>query len=471
MNQNEHEDSQDDFELEITGLDDMAGETPPVIRAQQKSLFFLRRHRRLATFATTCFIALVVLLLLFSIAPTRQLLNPAGQQNTFSYRLDASPPWGHLSVDGQVVSIASGRNYPLFNLARGQHTLSWRADPFPPQQCTLAIPVGSGIDTCKHPPIPPASGGTDSYISFPADVTLLSPQQRNALLQATQVTFDRLQSSEMVRAGELYAQTGETGGLNLPSCTVLQVAALCLADARQPLKATLRVQLDTKISPRVSCQAGACSSEGQNCHLFCAPFAYDSPDLAVSSTRWPAYVYVQLFWQFTTLQGQVIVDNQADTFIRGQQNDISVPLNITWNGRQWGVSIARTGDYVYSENPVCAAAMNDLYNLESAVPATTAQDTYPSVNPVQGTTFASGCLIALKLQKGGSLLPTPAASPPVVACIMQRFGVLLAVNDAAHRLFPFLHVANAYEKQLAQQWIILQPGGASQSAGISVSGA
>jgi hypothetical protein len=42
---------------------------------------------------------------------------------------------------------------------------------------------------------------------------------------------------------------------------------------------------------------------------------------------------------------------------------------------------------------------------------------------------------------------------------MQRFGVLLAVNATAHHLFPFLPVANAYEKQLAQQWATQEPDG------------
>ncbi len=469
MKQNEHEEAQDDFELEITSLDDVVGERPAVAGLPQRPLLFLRRHRKLATFATAGFVVLAILLLLYSIAPIRQLLNPPGQQTTFSYHLDANPPWGSLSVDGQVVSVPTDRSYPLFSLTRGQHTLLWRADPFPPQQCTLAVPVGSGIDTCKHPPVPPASGGTDSYISFPTDITLFAPQQRAALLQATQATLDREQSSETLRVGELYAQTGETGKPDMPSCTVLQAAAFCLADAHQPLKATLHLQLDTTSSSLTSCDAGACSSEGQNCLLFCATFNYDTPDLPVSSTMWQASVYVQLFWQFTTLQGQVIADNQADTFIRGQTNNLSVPLNIIWHGGKWGVSIARIGDYVYSSNPVCAAAMNDLYTLENSVPALSGQDDRFSMNSIQGTTFASGCLIAFDLQNEDSLSPTPTPSP--IVYVMQRFGVLLAVNDAAHRLFPFLPVANTYEKQLAQQWIILQPGGASQSAVITSAGA
>lgn len=471
MTQNEHEEARDNFEFEITSLDDEARETPFAPRFPQKPLLFLRRHRKLTTFATTSIVALAILLLLFTIVPIKQFLNPAGSEATFAYHLDASPPWGSLFVDGQAVNMASSPSYPLFSLTRGQHTLEWHADPFAPQRCTLEVPVGSGIDTCKHPPIPPASGGTDSYISFPADITLLPSQQRDALLQATQAVFDKQQSSEMVSAGELYALTNETGGPHLPSCKVLERAAFCLADAHQPLKATLRLRLDTTNWSHGSCARGGCSSEGQNCYLFCAPFVYDTPDLPGFPSLWPASVYVQLFWQFATLQGQVIADNQADTFILGQQNDLSVFLNIAWNHEQWSVSIARIGDYIYGNDPVCAAAMNDLYNLESAVPAATAQNTVTSMNPIQGTTFASGCLIEFQLQNNEVRTTTPNVSPPLVAYVMQRFGVLLAVNDIAHHLFPFLPVASAYDRQLAQQWTVLQPGGVSQFAVVTAFGA
>ena len=455
MKQNEHEEPQDDLELEITSLDEADG---GAIRLPEKPLFFLRKQRGPVTVAATAFVVMAILLILLSIAPLRQLFIPAPVQNTFSYRLDGEPPWGHLFVDGQAVRMNSGGIYPPFSLTRGKHTLLWRADPFSPQQCIITAPVGSGIDTCKHPGVPPASGGTDSYISFPTDLIMLPAQQRTALLQATQAVFDSQQSSEMVRAGELYAQTAEASGPNSPSCTVLQIAALCLANAQQSLKATLRMQLDTSSWPRVSCAAGACASNGQNCYAFCDRFLYTAPDIAVSSTLWQATVYVQLFWRFSALDGRVVADNQADTFIRGQQNDIAVPLNITWNGQRWGVSIAMIGDYAYISDPVCAAAMGDLNNLENAVPATTGQDTQTSMNAIRGTTFASGCLIEFRLQTDASPLLTPTSSQPLVAYVMQRFGVLLAVNSAAHHLFPFLPVASAYEKQLAQQWTILQPG-------------
>jgi hypothetical protein len=453
MKRNEREEAREGLEFEITNLDEAEDDASPAARLPEKPVVFLRKHKGSITIATAALFVLAILLILFSIASIRQFLIPAPVQTTFDYRLDANPPWGHLSVDGQAEKIMSGRIYPLFSLTRGKHTLVWRADPFSPQQCMIAVPVGSGIDTCKHPEIPPASGGTNSYISFPTDLTMLSAEQRTALLQATQATFDSQQSSEMVRMGDLYAQTSQATGPKAPSCTVLQVAALCLTNAHQPLKATLRLQLDTTTWSRVSCAGGACASNGQNCHIFCTPFFYAAPDVGVSPTVWQANVYAQLFWRFSTLDGSVVADNQADSFIRGQQNDIAVPLKITWDGRHWGVSMSMSNDFAYSGSPVCDAALGDLNNLENAVPAATGQETQISINGIQGTTLASGCLIEFKLQTGVFPVPTPTPLPPVVAYVMQRFGVLLAVNSAAHHLFPFLPVANAYEKQLAQRWV------------------
>ena len=51
---------------------------------------------------------------------------------------------------------------------------------------------------------------------------------------------------------------------------------------------------------------------------------------------------------------------------------------------------------------------------------------------------------------GGSVKST-INTPPGLAYCLLRFGVLLAVNDAAHHFWPNLPVADAYEQSLAQQ--------------------
>ena len=62
-------------------------------------------------------------------------------------------------------------------------------------------------------------------------------------------------------------------------------------------------------------------------------------------------------------------------------------------------------------------------------------------------------LLKFALYSGPNGELTPTATPLPVAYVIQRFGVLLAVNSTAHNLWPFLPVADAYTQQLAQHWI------------------
>ena len=339
--------------------------------------------------------------------------------------------------------------YTLFSLSPGQHTLTWHAAPFAPQQCRISVPLGSGRDTCQFPVAAPDLGGTISAtIRFPTNVTMLSARQRTALIQAAQAVLDRQQSSATVQAGEVYTQTSAVSGTNTRSCTVvLQRAAICFAAAQQPLEATLHLRLDTSTSPAAPCANGACDSDNQDCRLFCDVPAFAGSNIISSPTVWQVSVLVQLLWQFTTRDGQVVEENQADSFILGQQNALTVPLNITWNGMGWGVTpTSQSGSF--GSDPVCQAAFGDMYTL---VFASAPPNTEPQLVP--GPTPASGCLISIP--PGSSLHGTPMPIPPasMVASVIQRFGVLLAVNAMAHHLWPFLPVADASTQHMAQQLI------------------
>ena len=171
---------------------------------------------------------------------------------------------------------------------------------------------------------------------------------------------------------------------------------------------------------------------GQDCRLFCdgPEFRYlmRVSDRAVRQS----FVTVHVFWQFATMKGQVIVANQPDTFILGMQNEHSLQLNIRWNGKGWDVTPARQSDYNTNNDPVCEAAYGDLYTLGFAA-------TPPSgLQLVQETPTASGCLVKILMQAAPNVELSPTAAPPTVVYVLQRFGVLLAVNTPAHRLWPFL---------------------------------
>ncbi len=437
MDQNELEEPPDDV-VEITNLnqDDEAGSsnTP---RFFMETWLLSPKYRKQKTIATAVCMGLALLIVLFALTPVSRLFPrgspPTVEPSTYYFGLDANPPWGLLSVDGKRVALFSRGAYTLFSLPRGQHTLTWYAAPFVPQQCRLSVPVDFGNATCQFPDAAPHLGGTISaYISFPTNLTMLSAGQRTALLQAAQAVLDRQQSSETIQAGEVYAQTLAVSGTNTRSCTVvLQRAAICFATAHQPLKATLRLQLDTGPSPDVPCANGACDSGNQDCRLFCDVSAFAGSNITLAPAVWQASVLVQ-------------EENQADSFILGQQNAIAVPLNITWNGMGWGVTPTGQSGAFGSDDPVCQAAAIDMDTL---VFASTPPHTEPHLVP--GPTYASGCLITIPL--GSGLNGTPTAS--TVAYVIQRFGVLLAVNALAHRLWPFLPVADASTQHLVQQLI------------------
>jgi hypothetical protein len=470
MDQNELEEPQDDDVVEITNLnqDDEEGSanTP---RFFTQTWLLSPKYRKQKTIAAAICMGLALLIVLFALTPVSRLFlrgsPPTVEPSTSYFGLDANPPWGSLSVDGKRVALFSRGAYTLFSLPPGQHTLTWHAAPFAPQQCRLSVPLGSGRDTCQFPDAAPHLGGNISaHIRFPANLTMLSAVQRTALMQAAQAVLDRQQSSETVQAGEVYAQTSAVSGSNTRSCTVvLQLAAICFAAAHQPLKATLRLQLDTGPSPAAPCANGACDSGNQDCRLFCDVPAFAGSTITRSPAVWQASVQVQLLWQFATRDGRVGEENQADSFILGQQNAIQLSLNITWNGTGWGVTPNGQSGSFASDNPVCQAAVGDMYTL---VFASTPPNT--ELQLVPGATYASGCLIKIPLRSGLNGAPTPTTTTSMVAYVIQRFGVLLAVNAMAHRLWPFLPVADASTQHIAQQ--LITKGGRAGSLGLRTTG-
>lgn len=442
MNHNEIEEAGKDLEIEITDLDeiDAKGGSPRPPRLFMEPRFISRKYRKPVTIATTVFIVLAMLLLLLRTSPLKLLFTqtpPSTRPATFSLSLIANPPRGQLYVDGQRVTLTRGA-YPQFTVARGQHKLTWQAAPFSPQQCVISLPIGSGPDTCRHPGVGP-NGQDDARktIFFSANLSMLSPEQRSALIMATQRALASQQSSETIQTGELYALNSETPGSNHRSCTLLQIAVFCFAAANQPLQAKLSLQLDTDTLLNNACLPGtaACMENGQDCILFCDGPAF--PYLMRVSDRavWQSFVTVHLFWQFATMKGQVIVAHQPDTFILGMQNEHLMQLNIRWNGKGWDVTPVRQSDNNADNDPVCEAAYGDLYTLGFAA-------TPPSgLQRVQETTTASGCLIKISLQADPNVELTPTPAPPTVVYVLQRFGVLLAANASAHHLWPFLPVA------------------------------
>ncbi len=468
MDHHQLDQPQDDESVEITDLKqegEKSSFTAP--RRFMTSWLLSNQRRRRGAFLVGACMGLALLIVLIARTPISGLFPGALSPNappvptitplTYTFGLDANPPWGTLFVDGKRATLRGTDR--LFSLKSGQHTLLWQAAPFAPQQCHLYVPMRYRGDTCQFSDAVLQSGSAVSAtIHFPTNVSTLPAAQRAALISAVQAVFDDRQSSETVQAGQMFAQTLETAAQNTRSCTVLPNAAICLAVAHQPLEAVLRLQLDSGSSTNAPCANGMCDSGNQNCRLLCDIPAYFASTTALPSTAWHASVTVQLRWQFSDSRGRIVEENQANSFILGQQNAFGIPLNVTWYGGKWDVTLTtadRQDPYFGSTNPVCQAAVGDMYTLIFGANAPNTD-----LQLVPGPTYASGCVIGVPLQAvlPGAPTPTPASASSGSAYVMQRFGVLLAVNAAAHRLWPFLPVADTSMQRIAQQLITAQSG-------------
>jgi hypothetical protein len=165
---------------------------------------------------------------------------------------------------------------------------------------------------------------------------------------------------------------------------------------------------------------------------------------------WKVMVVVRAFWQYETLDRQMIAYNEADTFMGGLENEHFVPLLISRDSSGWHVSPLFLNPQALFGDPVCDSALVDARIVVGAfmvkhVPIPIDYRSVASPN------LADGCVVVMTPQPGPDMTPTSPASPPLVAYCLHRFGVLLAANDVAHHQWPYLPVANAREKQLAQR--------------------
>jgi hypothetical protein len=211
---------QDDFDLEVSSLQSSTvtngtealdpdgsshprasiGAQSPAPMTQRVSLT-MRLPRQLRFLRAGSVVALLVLLL------CAVLLLPAGNRDTVlrlltpptpfptatplagndAFLWQHSVPWGQLFVDGRpgpdvrgsaIQQDAQGAPYSAaFHLARGRHTLEYRAYPFPTMACQASVPA-SRDDTCP--------------LGHLLDFSYLVPDAPATRIVDLQATIDRL---------------------------------------------------------------------------------------------------------------------------------------------------------------------------------------------------------------------------------------------------------------------------------------
>lgn len=470
----------DDFEVEITDLDapgsaepeapaDTEGRRPLYIVSGKPRAPFSPRQRKIHLVITTFIVLVMVGGLLMSTASVRSLVlgafmgpSPTPTQvlgpgeNLFYF--DASPSWGQLFIDGHAVGHlpAIGGEAPL-RLAGGVHRLVWKAPPFQAESCTLNVPADYAEDTCGHEfAVQVRDGVFASVVSFTETLQGLPGDQQTALIHSVQASFDASQVYETVQTGELYAFSAQHTSAGTNPCALRSHILVCYDVARQPLQATLSLQLDTSTAKGDPCAVSrACFMNNQDCRGFCN---IPTPRLGVSaSSGWNVIAIAQPLWTFTTKSGAVIVRDQPNTAIQDMNNAQFLWLHITWDSAGWHVFPSSTSTQGPLGNPVCTSAQQDAQDLVAGF-VSNGQVIQTDQSTVLDPDIAGGCLVIFRPSTEPGLTPTPVPVNQVAYCL-HRFGVLLAANALAHHLWPFLPMADSYEQQLAQQLAQQNEGG------------
>ena len=459
MKDAESEQSQGDQEIEVSDID-KPGTAVPVSEPSHAALrprSLARRRWQLEL--TAALVILIVLVILATTAPARNLVvsvfirptpspTPTLAPGVDLFYFQGSPSWGQLSIDGHLVAhLPIMQKEPPLRLSRGLHVLTWRAKPFLTQRCTVSVPPSS-TDSCSLRETVNLGPDLSAWvIRFSVALDSLPDEQRVALVQVAQAALDAQLLTDTVRPGEQYVLPPQD-----PACKSASEGPLCYAVAKQPLKATLSWQLDTNAAldePCVGPTSGSgCFIQSQNCHLFCT--------VSSAEQEWNVLVPVRVMWAFSTFDGYVLEREVPDSSLSNYYatgatvDEALMPLRITWDGLSWhAVNNIDAHGSAYS-NPVCTATQLEVQSLEPPVDAS-GEPVYLQWQFASSPIPAAGCLAEGTPQIPEGITPTPTHAPPFIVFCLHRFGVLLAVNDAAQRAWG-LPLVDAYEQGLARQW-------------------
>lgn len=439
----------DEFDIEITHLHDRPAPTDAATSAptdheapheasevarrgahalSTRLLSHRQRHFRMLAVVLTILLPLVLILginpntraavdsLLHPVTTFANSTAPGSEQ----FDLVHIAPWGDMRIDGQSVP----RSYVLqrfraIKLAPGTHALDYSAPPFAPLHCILTVPANPTGDTCpltqNADDLFPVQNDSVRMLDLRAGFTNLPREQLAALISIASAGLLAASPTVPVAPGEHYlTANGEVA-----------------TNTHRPMQATLLYQLshDQVLLPGFE-------------YLHCQTLCFYRSLINRAPDEWGVVAHVTLSWSYvvphTVLYGPVEPDR--DTV------DAGVPLHITWQ-RGWRVTplkapaTANGGILRNTSTPICVPAQEMTW----PVVAQLAGWDQSSFTTADG---AEGCLIHGRASTGKG--PNPGGfGPPNY--LLYRFGVLLAANDQAHRTFPTLPRADAFEQSLAQQ--------------------
>ncbi|MGZ3673717.1 MAG: hypothetical protein ACXVCO_05360 [Ktedonobacterales bacterium] len=345
-------------------------------------------------------------------------------------------PWGKLTLDGRSMPI-DGTLKSVF-LGRGRHTLLYRADPFPSLHCTISTPAAASdtcpLDTTFTNRLPHAIG--NRAVDLGSTIERLPAAQRDALIALVRSQVEYTSPVTTVRPGEHYVGVdgGKTALLGISTQPPTHHLRASLPDsggtnalletATQPLNATIQIRV---VNSATAAGNGTAGVPTYDCGFVCmSGFSTDT------SNTFAVSVHVKMGYHYTTQDGTVVLDYAP---LRETQQTAWTPneflsLDIGWNGA-WQV----TRPPHDNTTPPCQYGGNDLFPSAGAY-SYKETGTRPASNPTDG------CLLVVR-QYGEPTSGAPNLGPPIL--FLHRFGVLLAVGDAAHQLLPDVTIASQRE--------------------------
>ena len=485
----------DDFEVEMVSLagdeEDVAGDQHSSLPARfltQLAAQWRTSERRGPVVYTAIALGLVLLLVMVTRSSLLLSGNGTGEQGNAnaipplpsgysSFYMQVDVPWTQVFIDGRRIEPPRpGIDIPL-TLKPGHHLIAWRAAPFQLQACRISIPYAV-TDSCKFARAevtPPGSSVSLQILLLHESLLTLPAAQQVALLHAIQTSLDDIPDRQTVQAGEQYLVNNRS------------------VMARQLLQARLRFSLDVGSDANCALDVStmfpqSCTLAGQDCvHLCGIPWQLQrAQEQEQAQPGWLTFARTHLSWDYTTAQEQPIASNQPidnSPANYAPMTDQLTLLNITWQNDGWHIrpllgpnlhtpTIVDSGDLGQPaganiqlvDDPACVAAQ-DVFAQLSAY-SDSFLNNVQQIHYISAANPAAGCVVVLSptLNYVGSY----SDSTPIAwqgAVFLERFGVTLAINEAAHQLQPGFPLANSSEKTLAGQMatIVGWQGGFSRS--------
>jgi len=440
----------DDFEVEIVDLDPREHTNH---HRKQVWKRFTKRQRRLGTVLTAVIYVLALGLLVSTLpgigAQIWQHLFPAhqaGTSHTVPFYLMGNPSWGHFVIDGRPVETLPivGEGQPLA-LPPGTYTIGWQVAPFHAQSCILQLTstrmLATGPSCIVRSTLSTGKATRTPVVCFFASLNDLPPVQQAHVLQQTQATLAEQTEQTIVQPGEWYALFPQEPGVSSAACRSTTVGTLCATRAVRPLQATLHLQVNHGNRPGGQCSPLLfCQVDRQDCRSFC-----ENSSMSLQAQGWNVQAVAHGYWTYTPLTGQLPGQTQPLSFASIATSQ-SISLYLTWNQDHWQATLLDAPGMVDSpeRNPTCLQAQQDLQRISGL---SNQQSGLIQIIGDSASTPADGCLVALQLANK----PSGNARPASAYCF-ERFGVLLAVNDLARHLWPYLPVINAQEQLLVDSF-------------------